>query len=97
MMTLCKKFPVIYGGIKYYAKLFKYDWEKYDNNCRTRIYKKVLFFNIKLHEEICNYSTKLTDGDYQYFVEETIKRYLKLKEYENANKKAFNKWNGCCK
>ena len=31
-----------------------------------------------------------------YFVEETIKRYLKLKEHENANKKAFKIWDGKC-
>lgn len=97
MMILCKKFPVTYDGKKYYAKLFKYDWEKYNDRCRTRIYKKVLFFNIKLHEECCDYSTELTDEDYKYFVEETIKRYLKLKEYENANKKTFNMWDGECK
>ena len=75
---------------------FKYDWQKYNNECRTRIYKRVLFFNIRLHEEGCSYSTELKDNDYQYFVEETIKRYLKLKEHENANKKAFKIWNGKC-
>ena len=96
MMTLCKKFPVVYHGKKYYAKLFKYSWQKYKNECRTRIYKRVLFFNIRLHEEGCSYSTELKDNDYQYFVEETIKRYLKLKEHENANKKAFKIWNGKC-
>ena len=96
MTTLCKKFPVIYNGKKYYAKLFKYGWQKYKNECRTRIYKRVLFFNIRLHEEDCSYSTELKDNDYQYFVEETIKRYLKLKEHENANKKAFKIWNGKC-
>ena len=68
MITLCKKFPVIYNGKKYYAKLFKYDWQKYNNECRTRIYKRVLFFNIRLHEEGCSYSTELKDNDYQYFV-----------------------------
>lgn len=50
----------------------------------------------KNKEEGCSYSTELKDNDYQYFVEETIKRYLKLKEHENANKKAFKIWNGKC-
>lgn len=97
MIALCKKFPVKYEDKKYYAKLFKYDWQKYNNECRTRIYKRVLFFNIQLHEENCRYSAKLTDRDYQYFVEETIKRYLKLKEHEDTNKKAFSIWSGECK
>lgn len=96
MKTLCKKFPVIYDGNKYYVKLFKRDFEKYSNSCTTRIYKRILFFDIKLHEEDCHYSKKIIDSDYQYFAKETINRYLKLKEYENANKKAFNMWNGKC-
>ena len=65
-------------------------------NVEQEFIKEFCFFNIRLHEEGCSYSTELKDNDYQYFVEETIKRYLKLKEHENANKKAFKIWNGKC-
>lgn len=95
-MVLGRKYPVTYDGKKYYAKLFKYDWQIGKNECRTRIYKKVLFFFVKLHEEGCTYSTEIKDTDFQYFVEETIRRYLKLKEHEDVNKKAFKKWDGIC-
>ena len=63
MIALCKKFPVKYEDKKYYAKLFKYDCQQSTNECRKRIYNRVLFFIIKLREENCRYSAKLTDRD----------------------------------
>ena len=94
-MTLCKKYPVAYNGEIYYAKIFKYNWEKYINKCTTKIYKRVLFFNIPLHEEKCTYSIG-KDNDYEYFIKETIKRYLQRKKHEEINKNSFEKWDGVC-
>lgn len=97
MIILSKKFPVVYNREKYYVKISKYNFLKYENTCITSIYKRLFFLNIKLHEEKCSYSDELTDNDFQYFTEETIKRYLKQKQHEDINKTAFKKWNGVCK
>lgn len=94
-MVLGRKYPVIHNGKRYYAKLYKYDW--HTEECRVQIYKRKFILFKKVYEVGCTYSTDSKTSDFQYFVEEAIRRYLKMKEHEDANKKAFKQWDGKCK
>ena len=93
-MVLGRKYPIVYDEKKYYAKLYKYNW--HNEECRVQIYKRKFIWFKKVYEVGCNYSEEITDTDFKYFVKEAIRRYLKMKEHENVNKKAFQKWDGRC-
>ena len=88
MRILAKRY-VTYKGKRYFVKIFKYDWQKYDDECRTAIYENCLFLKRKLNEEGCCYSTELKDSDFVYFAVETIKRFLKRKDHEEINIQNF--------